>query len=149
MGGTFGTAIFLTVFFSGSATKIGQNVQVASQTPDFQKALRDPSNSAVAHAMKAGITSQLNDTSFLKHGAAVLRDPFLMGFAHAMDSVFLLAAVIMVPGFVLSFFLKEVQLRSESGLQAQAAERTRLTTTEEAEPARRRVVDVRDWRQTV
>ncbi|HEY2043881.1 MAG TPA: MDR family MFS transporter [Jatrophihabitans sp.] len=134
MGGTFGTAIFLTVFFSGSATKISQNVQTASQTPAFQQALRDPANSTIAkalEAMRGGSTSQLNDTSFLHHGAAVLRDPFLMGFANAMDRVFLLAALIVVPAFILSFFLKEVKLRTESGLEAQAAERARLAAMQE------------------
>jgi EmrB/QacA subfamily drug resistance transporter len=125
MGGTFGTALFLTVFFSASATKIKENVTAAAQTPEFQNALRDPSNSVIANvlrAMKAGSTSQLNDTSFLHHGAAVLRDPFMNGFAAAMDQVFLLAAIVVVPAFVLSFFLKEVKLRTESGLQARAAE---------------------------
>jgi len=125
MGGTFGTAIFLTVFFSGATTKVGQNVQSASQDSDFQAALRDPANSQIAKALDAmrnGATDQLNDTSFLQHGAAILRDPFLNGFATAMDRVFLLAAIVVVPAFVLSFFLKEVKLRNVSGLEARAAE---------------------------
>ncbi|MEO6704186.1 MAG: MDR family MFS transporter [Jatrophihabitantaceae bacterium] len=129
MGGTFGTAVFLTIFFSGAAHKVGSNVQAAAQNPDFQSALRDPANSAIAQAftaMKNGSTSQLNDTSFLQHGAQVLREPFLSGFAGAMDRVFLVAALVVIPAFVLSFFLKEVKLRMESGLEAAAAERRRL-----------------------
>jgi EmrB/QacA subfamily drug resistance transporter len=125
MGGTFGTAVFLTVFFSSAATKVAQNVQVASQDPAFQSALKDPANTQIAQALQAmrnGSSSQLNDTSFLQHGAAVLRTPFLNGFASAMDQVFLLAAIVVIPAFVLSFFLKEVKLRMVSGLQAQAAE---------------------------
>ncbi|UQX88906.1 MFS transporter [Jatrophihabitans telluris] len=125
MGGTFGTALFLTVFFSVSSTKVGENVKAVVGTPQFQTALKDPSNSVIAKAltaMKNGSTSQLNDTSFLQHGAAILRDPFLNGFASAMDRVFLLAALVVVPAFVLSFFLKEVKLRMESGLEARAAE---------------------------
>lgn len=126
MGGTFGTAVFLTIFFSGSASKIGGNVQSAAGTPEFQSALRDPANGVIAkalQAMRGGSTSQLNDTSFLQHGASVLRDPFLAGFASAMDRVFLVAAIVVIPAFILSFFLKEVKLRMESGLEAQAAER--------------------------
>ena len=126
MGGTFGTAVFLTIFFTGAATRVGHNVQASAGTPAFQSALRDPSNSTIARAlqaMKAGSTSQLNDTSFLKHGALVLREPFLAGFSGAMDRVFLVAALVVLPAFVLSFFLKEVKLRMESGLEAQAAER--------------------------
>jgi EmrB/QacA subfamily drug resistance transporter len=126
MGGTFGTAVFLTIFFSGSATKIGANVQAAAATPEFQSALRNPANGVIAkalQAMRGGSTSQLNDTSFLQHGASILRDPFLAGFASAMDRVFLVAAIVVIPAFILSFFLKEVKLRTESGLEAQAAER--------------------------
>jgi EmrB/QacA subfamily drug resistance transporter len=126
MGGTFGTAIFLTIFFTGAAHRVGENVRAAAATPGFRAALRDPANAGIAHAlqgMQAGSTSQLNDTSFLKHGALVLREPFLTGFAGAMDRVFLIAALVVVPAFVLSFFLKELKLRMESGLEAQEAER--------------------------
>jgi hypothetical protein len=133
MGGTFGTAVFLTVFFSSAATKVAQNVQVASQDPAFQSALKDPANTQIAQALQAmrnGSSSQLNDTSFLQHGAAVLRTPFLNGFASAMDQVFLLAAIVVIPAFVLSFFLKEVKLRMVSGLQAQAAEAAARDETE-------------------
>jgi EmrB/QacA subfamily drug resistance transporter len=136
MGGTFGTAVFLTIFFSGATSKVGSNVAQAAQTPEFQNALRDPANSTIARAlqaMKNGSTSQLNDTSFLQHGANVLREPFLSGFAGAMDRVFLVAALVIVPAFVLSFFLKEVKLRMESGLQAQAAERARLAELQQAQ----------------
>ena len=138
MGGTFGTAIFLTIFFSGAATKIGNNLQHVGGTPQFQTALRDPANSAIAQAlqaMKAGSTSQLNDTSFLQHGALILREPFLSGFAGAMDRVFLVAALVVVPAFILSFFLKEVKLRMESGLEAQAAERRAAMQAAQAEHA--------------
>ncbi|HEU5271884.1 MAG TPA: MDR family MFS transporter [Jatrophihabitans sp.] len=126
MGGTFGTAVFLTIFFSGAATKVSENVRAAAGTSGFRTALRDPANATITHAlqaMQAGSTGQLNDTSFLKHGSLVLREPFLSGFAAAMDRVFLVAALVIVPAFVLSFFLREVKLRMESGLQAQAAER--------------------------
>lgn len=140
MGGTFGTAVFLTIFFSGAASKVGANVQAASESSAFQSALQDPANSTIARALtaiKGGSTSQLNDTSFLQHGAMVLREPFLSGFAAAMDRVFLVAAIVVIPAFVLSFFLKEVKLRMESGLQAQAAERRRLEelSSVQSEPA--------------
>ena len=44
-----------------------------------------------------------------------LIDPFLVGFSDAMDRVFLITAVVVIPAFLLSFFLKEVKLRTESG----------------------------------
>jgi EmrB/QacA subfamily drug resistance transporter len=138
MGGTFGTAIFLTIFFSGAANNVRENVTAAAQTPPFQAALRDPANGVIARALRAlagGSTSQLNDTSFLNHGARVLREPFLSGFASAMDRVFLVAAVVVVPAFLLSFFLKEVKLRTESGLEAQAAERAASAAAAAGNPA--------------
>jgi EmrB/QacA subfamily drug resistance transporter len=138
MGGTFGTAIFLTIFFSGAAKHVTSNVQAAAQTPQFQAALRDPSNSVITRALRAmagGSTSQLNDTSFLQHGALVLREPFLSGFAASMDRVFLVAAFVVLPAFILSFFLKEVKLRMESGLEAQAAERAAAAAAVAGNPA--------------
>jgi len=131
MGGTFGTAVFLTIFFSGAANHVRDNVTAAAQTPQFQAALRDPANSVIARALRSlagGSTSQLNDTSFLNNGTRVLREPFLSGFAQGMDRVFLVAAFVVLPAFLLSFFLKEVKLRMESGLEAQAAERAAAAT---------------------
>ena len=65
----------------------------------------------------------------------MLREPFLSGFAGAMDRVFLVAALVVLPAFVLSFFLKEVKLRMESGLEAQAAERRRLSEAQRGRDA--------------
>ncbi|MCW2540262.1 MAG: drug resistance transporter, EmrB/QacA subfamily [Frankiales bacterium] len=138
MGGTFGTAVFLTVFFSGATSKIGTQVQQAADTTAFQSALRDPANAGAASFMESlsgggsDVAAKLNDTSFLNGLPEVFREPFLIGFAQSMDRVFLLAALVVVPAFVLSFFLKEMKLRSESGLQAQASERAEAEAREEA-----------------
>jgi len=53
MGGTFGTAVFLTIFFSGATSRVGHNVQAVAGTPAFQSALRNPDNSTIAHALQA------------------------------------------------------------------------------------------------
>ncbi|HEX8079781.1 MAG TPA: MDR family MFS transporter [Jatrophihabitans sp.] len=138
MGGTFGTAIFLTIFFSGAARHVSVNVQAAAGEPQFQAALRDPANGVIARALRAianGSTGQLNDTSFLEYGSQVLRQPFLAGFAQAMDRVFLVAALVVLPAFLLSFFLKEVKLRTETGLEAQAAERAAAAAAVTGNPA--------------
>ena len=138
MGGTFGTAIFLTIFFSGAARHVSVNVQAAADEPQFQAALRDPANGVIARALRAianGSTGQLNDTSFLEYGSQVLRQPFLAGFAQAMDRVFLVAALVVLPAFLLSFFLKEVKLRTETGLEAQAAERAAAAAAVTGNPA--------------
>ena len=54
---------------------------------------------------------------------AALAASQLMLYFGAGNLFVLIAALVVVPAFVLSFFLKEVKLRMESGLEAQAAER--------------------------
>jgi hypothetical protein len=48
--------------------------------------------------------------------------PFLVGFADAMDGVFLVVAGVMFLAFVFLLFLTEVPLRNQSGIEALAAE---------------------------
>lgn len=64
----------------------------------------------------------LQDSSFLQHIDPRLTRPFLVGFSNAMDEVFLVAAGVMFIAFVLLLFLEEVPLRTQSGIQALAAE---------------------------
>jgi EmrB/QacA subfamily drug resistance transporter len=151
MGGTFATALFLTVFFSGASSKIESNMNEAVKAPDFQAALSDPANAAFAKVLAAmrtgGIGEHLNNTEFLRHLPKVLSDPFLIGFSGSMGRVFLLAAIVVAPAFMLSFTLKEVTLQTESGLQAQAsarAEQEAAGTIAERIPSERVVSG--DWR---
>jgi hypothetical protein len=51
-----------------------------------------------------------------------LAAPFRAGFASAMSLVFLVAAAVLTIGFVLSFMLREVPLRTMSGAQQAAME---------------------------
>jgi hypothetical protein len=51
-----------------------------------------------------------------------LARPYLVGFSNAMDEVFLIAAGVMFIAFVLLLFLEEVPLRTQSGIEALAAE---------------------------
>jgi hypothetical protein len=48
---------------------------------------------------------------------------FLNGFADSMHLVYITAAVLMLATFVLSFFIKEVALRSQAGLAAAASDK--------------------------
>jgi hypothetical protein len=45
---------------------------------------------------------------------------FLTGFADSMNTVFLVAALLMIPAFVLAFFVKEIPLRTTAGAEARA-----------------------------
>jgi EmrB/QacA subfamily drug resistance transporter len=114
VGGTLGTAIFLSILFSSAGTHIKSAYEKAAKTPEFIRA-------ATAHRDQAAQLSRggnLNDTSFLKSFDATLTHPYLVGFSQAMDLVFMVGAAALVAAFVLSLFLKEVPLRTQSGLEA-------------------------------
>ncbi|HET6954496.1 MAG TPA: MDR family MFS transporter [Acidimicrobiales bacterium] len=120
IGGTLGTAVFLSILFSTASEKITTALQAAVPTADFQAALADPANAAVAEqfaAAQAGggaATGVLQDSSFLTGLDERLAKPFLIGFSEAMDLVFLTGAAVMVFGFVIMLFLPHVELRKSS-----------------------------------
>jgi hypothetical protein len=129
MGGTLGTAIFLSILFSTVQAKIGSALSSAGRTPRFQAALNDPAvlanpnNAAVVRSIKGGSPSfDLNDTAFIQKLDSVLAHPFKVGFSEAMDTVFLTGAGVLVIAFVLALMLKEVPLRQMSGREAAKAE---------------------------
>ncbi|MGH3718386.1 MAG: MFS transporter [Pseudonocardiaceae bacterium] len=135
MGGTLGVAVFLSILFSNAASLIADAFRTIGRTPEFQSALADPAvranpaDNVVLQAIQAsGVGGSgnaggvLQDSSFLQHIDPRLARPFLVGFANAMDGVFLVAAGVMVIAFVVVLFLKERPLRTESGIEARAAE---------------------------
>ncbi|MET9023078.1 DHA2 family efflux MFS transporter permease subunit [Actinopolymorpha sp. NPDC004070] len=132
MGGTLGTAVFLSLLFSTVGDKIANAFRTVSQTPAFQAALHDPkvladkANQpvlAMLHGSGGGGTGGvLQDSSFIQRLDPRLAVPFRMGFSESMDLVFLTAAVAPVVAFVLLAFMKEIPLRTQSGMAARAAE---------------------------
>ena len=127
MGGTLGVAIFLSVLFSTVGTNIRDQFVAAAASPAFRAALADPAvraNPANLPAINpaAGASSIVQDSSVLQQMDPRLAAPFLRGFADSMDLVFLIAGCVIAVGFVLIFFLKEVPLRQQSGIQARDAE---------------------------
>ena len=135
MGGTLGTAIFLSVLFNGLPDKITSAFKDAVATPAFRSAVTDPTvlanpaNKPVLDMLKAGAsgatggggatTQALSDSSFINHLDPRLARPFLVAFANSMDVVFLLAAIVLAAAWVVVWFLPEEKLRTVSGLQAQ------------------------------
>ncbi|MDT0212306.1 MDR family MFS transporter [Rothia sp. ARF10] len=127
IGGTIGTAVFLTILFSLVPEKISAAMRTVAPTPDFQAALRDPANAEFARQMAqsqasgdasaAASSGVLQDSSFLSTLDDRLARPFLMGFSEAMDHVFLVGSAVMVVGFVIMWFLPEVELRKGSAYQ--------------------------------
>ena len=123
IGGTIGTALFLSILFGRLPETIGAAVDRALPTPEFQAALRDPANAefaadlAASQASGSGAAASsgiLEDSSFLTGLDERLARPFLIGFSDATDTVFLVGAGVMVIGFLVMLMLPQVELRSGS-----------------------------------
>ncbi|MFQ1001938.1 MDR family MFS transporter [Modestobacter sp. SSW1-42] len=109
MGGTLGTAVFLSVLFTRLPGDIGGAVQDA--------AAADPAIAPQLQQAGAGGTD-LSNTSFIQELPAEIALPFKTGFSHSLDVVFLLAAVVVALGFFVLLFLPQLPLRTQSGIQA-------------------------------
>jgi EmrB/QacA subfamily drug resistance transporter len=120
VGGTLGTAIFLSILFSRSDTNIASEYAKAQTNDSFLAAGRaHPDQLATLNQHLAG---GLNQTSYLSGLAKPLSHPFFLGFAYAADTVFLCCAILLVSTIALALSLKEVPLRLLSGNQARAQE---------------------------
>ncbi|MEK8070352.1 MDR family MFS transporter [Rhodococcoides navarretei] len=133
IGATVGVAVFLSMLFTQLTPKTGDALVAASSTPAFQQAVQtaatssDPLEAGFAQAIASGDASvagsALQDSSFIQKLEPALAEPFRVGFSDAMDYVFLAVSILMLIGFVLVLFLKEVPLRTMSGLAAAQQER--------------------------
>jgi EmrB/QacA subfamily drug resistance transporter len=105
MGGTLGTAVFLSVLFNVLPGKI-----------------RDAYTGAGIQPPAGGGNTELNDTSFLKDLPPAIAHPFKEGFSSAITVVFLMALAVMVIGLIVVFFLPEIPLEQRSAQQQRADE---------------------------
>ena len=103
LGGTLGTAVFLSILFSAAPSKIAER---------FREAGVRPPTGAV----------DLNDTSDLKTLPPAVKEPILAGFSDAMNVVFLVGALRASYRFRLSIMMKEVLLRQMSGIEQARAD---------------------------
>jgi hypothetical protein len=62
----------------------------------------------------------LTDSSFLKTASPELGGPVKQGFAESAGNVFVSATLVIVLGFVISLFIRELALRTKSGVQEKA-----------------------------
>ncbi|HEV8174276.1 MAG TPA: MDR family MFS transporter [Actinoplanes sp.] len=119
MGGTLGTAIFLSVLFNVLPSKISTAYQAAQRTPEFQQALAaDPSQAQVLRQAQGG--AALSDTSFLSRLSDVVAHPFKVGFSEGVHVVFLMALAVMIVGLIVVLFLPEIPLSRRSAQQQRA-----------------------------
>ncbi|MCW2674207.1 MAG: transporter [Frankiales bacterium] len=104
MGGTLGAAVALAVLFG---TVVG----------NIKDRLADSPYKAFANQVTG---AKLDNTSNLfANMPAPLKRLVLEGFADSMHTVFVVVAFLVIPAFVLTFFIKEVPLRTTGGIAAQ------------------------------
>ncbi|WP_371927444.1 MDR family MFS transporter [Lentzea sp. HUAS12] len=115
IGGTVGTAVFLSILFSTVGGKIADGLRAAAQTDAFKAALAQ--NPEFAKTLQSGSGVDINNTEFLNHLDPVLAKPFLDGFSGAIDTVFMTGGIVMIAAFVLVWFLREKPLSTRSGLE--------------------------------
>jgi EmrB/QacA subfamily drug resistance transporter len=120
MGGTLGTAIFLSVLFNVLPGKIKDAFTSAAATPAFQDALRSNPDQARALQQATSGGGDLSDTSWINRLSDVIAHPFKVGFSDGIQVVFLLALAVMVVGLIVVFFLPEIPLSMRSAQQQRA-----------------------------
>jgi hypothetical protein len=113
MGGTLGTAAFLSVLFTRLPGDITSSVTSAAAS--------DPRVAAAVQSGQLSAGGNLSDTSFIQKLPDYLALPFKTGFSDTLDTVFLIAAVVVALGFFVLIFLPQLPLRTQSGIQAAQA----------------------------
>lgn len=118
MGGTFGAAASLAVLFGSLASNVQARLTAAGLPPEVV----DRFSSATA----------LDDSTIIDTLPEVVRLAVLQGFSDSVQTVFGVVAVLLVPAFFLTLFLKEEPLRAQGGIaaaQADAETEAALRTT--------------------
>jgi hypothetical protein len=117
MGGAVGTAVFISMLFSIAANRIADGMKAAMANADYLTVLQDPAvaadpaNAKVYEFFQNGATNEsLNDTSWLHTANTVLTRPITEGFAQAIDTVMITAAVLTGIAFLISFALPNKKL---------------------------------------
>ncbi|MET0134226.1 MAG: MDR family MFS transporter [Kibdelosporangium sp.] len=106
IGGTVGTAVFLSILFGIVGDRIAGARAAAGLVP-----------------LPAGAGGlDLNDTAFINTLPAREARPILDGFASSLDTVFMVGGIVVLVAFALIWFVKEVPLSNKSGIQRAASE---------------------------
>ena len=127
MGGTLGTAVFLSVLFSTVGDKITSSFRPRPAPPTSRP--RSPTRSWRPTRSTARWSRRSRAAPGCRRAPSTTRRscrssttgsprPFLDGFSSAIDLVFLSAAGVLLIAFVIVFFLPEEKLRTMSGIQA-------------------------------
>nr|WP_233494200.1 MDR family MFS transporter [Renibacterium salmoninarum] len=119
MGGTVGTAVFISMLFATAQDKIATLLGDAMKNPTYAAMFKDPAivknpdNKGfldfIQNAQNGG-ASNLNDTSWLRSANKALTEPIRNGFAQSIDLVMLSAAVLVGVAFLVTFFLPKKKI---------------------------------------
>ena len=137
MGGTLGVAVFVSILFNNLPDNIKNAFENSKYGDPFLKKVSeimgkvetgqisadDPNVQFVQAFVSdpASMGDKLNgDSSFLSNLDPELARPFLVGFAESSVSVFVIAAIVVVVAFALSFFVKAAPLREKSAAEEKA-----------------------------
>ncbi len=128
MGGTVGTAVFISMLFSSAGDKIAAAMGSARSDPHYLATLKDPAvladpnNKKLFDFFKNGASNDsLNDTSWLHQANSTLTYPIREGFAQSIDLVMLTAAALVAVAFLITFLLPKAKL-TDSSMVAKAKE---------------------------
>ncbi|WP_033292896.1 MDR family MFS transporter [Amycolatopsis jejuensis] len=122
IGGTAGTAVFLSILFSTVGDRIAAAVRSAMASPAYVAALAQ--HPEFAQRMSGGL--DVNDTSFLSSLDPVLARPILEGFSSSMSTVFVIGGVVLTIGFALVWLLREKPLSDKSAMEQRAEQEADL-----------------------
>ncbi|MEZ0493897.1 MDR family MFS transporter [Kineococcus sp. TBRC 1896] len=106
MGGTLGTAVFLSILFSTLGEKVSSSYESASTTPEFGRALQTWGGD-----LQATLGRATDDTSVLGQLPSVLAHPFKVGFTESTSTIYLVATFVMLAGLVTMLFLPSLPLK--------------------------------------
>ena len=129
IGGTIGVAIFLSILFGSVGGHIGTALDSESRTPAFEQAVQHPVtplDHQFVESFQSGhgtfLAQATDDSSFIQKLSPVLAHPFKVGFAEAMDTVFLFAGLVGVLAFLILLLMPKVELRATSASAAVRSE---------------------------
>ncbi len=128
IGGTLGVAVFMTVLFSRVQDQIDLAFARPSVVAGLESALADPAvlanpaNKVLLDSLQGqgeglSITA---DSSFLIGADDRLTAAFRIGFVESALGIFVIAAILMTLGFVMSWFIRGLPLRTKSAAQENA-----------------------------
>jgi EmrB/QacA subfamily drug resistance transporter len=128
MGGTLGIAVFMSILFGQLQEKVVNAFKRPEVTQGIEAAIADPEvlaapgNQQILDLIRSGEGPQELgfDSSFLIGADDRLTAPFRIGFIDSSLSVFLIAAVVVGIAFVITWFIKEIPLRTKSASQEAA-----------------------------